>query len=150
MSSAPQPSAQGRLGLWSRQGAQGLSDNAGRGRHPRLPCPMASGRYDRVPMLGGLGRSVPRPPPRLHVAPSGAQLFRPPQRIAPGGGSLHYPAPTRPLVAPVASNQSPGRAGVMPAGPAWGSDLTTLGVRGQQLSWWEERWASLQMNPGFY
>lgn len=100
-------------------------------------------------MLGGLGRSVPRPPPRLHVAPSGARLF------VLHRGLLREEAPcttspTRPLVAPVAFNQSPGRAGVMPAGPAWGSDLTTLGARGQQLSWWEERWASLQMNPGFY
>lgn len=50
-------------------------------------------------------------------------------------------------MAPVASNQSLGRAGVMPTSP--GPDLTTLGAWGQQLGWWEERWA-LQMNPGFY
>lgn len=149
MSSAPQLSAQGRLGLWSRQGLRASVTMQGGAVTHVCPVPWPVGAMIGSPCweVWG-GQCLVHPSGSMWPPP--ARLFCPPQRTAPGGNSRHYLSPTRPLVAPVASSQSPGRADVMPAGPAWGSDHTTLGARGQQLSWWEERWASLQMNPGFY
>lgn len=146
MSSAPQPSAQGRPGLWSRQGLRASVTMQGGAVTHVCPVPWPVGAMIGSPCWEVSALSTPQAP----CGPLRARLFRPPQRTALGGSSRHYLSPTRPLVAPVASSQSPGRAGVMPAGPAWGSDHTALGARGQQLSWWEERWASLQTNPGFY
>lgn len=80
--------------------------------------------------------STPQAPVWPHLGPGSLSPTRTAWECAPSARlpALPHLAPARTLVAPEASSQSRIPAGVAHAGPAWGSDLTTLGTWGQQLS----------------